>query len=279
MRLMRVGPAGTERPALMDAGGAIRDLSAHVPDIAGDVLSDAGLARLAALDPATLPVLDPGLRVGPPVGAVGKLVCVGLNYADHAAETGAPIPAEPVLFGKAITALSGPYDDVIRPRGSVALDYEVELAIVIGAVTRDVTPDQAMAHVAGFALFNDVSERDWQKHRSGQWIKGKSHDSFGPLGPWLVTRDAVDVGNLRLTCDVNGVRRQDGSTANLIFGVPFIVSYISQFMTLLPGDVIPTGTPAGVAMGMTPPGWLVPGDVVELSITGLGTQRQVVRAP
>lgn len=278
MKLLRVGPMGAERPAMLDASGAIRDLGGVVPDIAGAVLSDSGLEALRGIDPASLPLVAPRTRIGAPVGGVGKLVCVGLNYADHAAESGAAIPAEPVLFGKAITALSGPYDDVIRPASSVSLDYEVELAIVIGTRAQNVSEADALAHVAGFAVFNDVSERDWQKHRAGQWIKGKSHDSFGPLGPWLVTRDAVDTSALALTCDVNGVRRQSGSTADLIFGVPFIVSYISQFMTLLPGDVIPTGTPAGVAMGMKPPQWLQPGDVVELGITGLGTQRQIVRS-
>jgi len=278
MKLMRVGTTGAERPALLDDGGTIRDLSGVVDDIAGEVLSDAGLDRLRALDPASLPALDPGLRIGPCVGRVGKFVCVGLNYADHARETGSPIPAEPVLFGKAVSALSGPNDAVPRPRGATRLDYEVELAIVIGTRAQYVTQDDAMAHVAGFALFNDVSEREFQKDRGGQWIKGKSHDGFGPLGPWLVTRDAFDPSDAAMWCDVNGQRRQTGSTATMIFGVAHIVSYVSQFMTLHPGDVIPTGTPPGVAMGMTPPGWVQPGDVVTLGIEGLGTQRQTIVA-
>lgn len=277
MKLLRVGPKGSERPALLDPSGVLRDLSGQVDDIAGKVLSDAGLARLRALDSTTLPVVSDGIRVGPCVGRIGKLCCVGLNYSDHAAETGHPIPEEPVLFGKAVTSVSGPHDDIETPRGSDALDYEVEIAIVIGKRAKNVGEANALDHVAGYAVFNDVSERSFQNKRSGQWLKGKSHDSFGPLGPWLVTRDEVaDVGNLAMHLDVNGERRQTGSTATMIFSIPVIVSYISQFMTLNPGDVIPTGTPPGVAMGMTPQRWLQPGDVVELGIEGLGTQRQTV---
>jgi len=280
MKLMRVGPKGAERPALLDASGTIRDLSGRVEDIAGKALSDAGLAALRALDPTTLPVVPEGVRIGPCVGRIGKLCCVGLNYADHAAETGAPIPEEPVLFGKAVTSVSGPYDDIETPRGSDALDYEVEIAIVIGKTAKNVSESNALDHVAGYALFHDVSERTFQAKRSGQWIKGKSHDTFGPLGPWLVTRDEVaDVGNLAMFLDVNGERRQTGSTATMIFGIAHIVSYISQFMTLHPGDVIPTGTPPGVALGMKEPKWLKPGDVIELGIEGLGTQRQTVLPP
>jgi len=276
MRLMRVGAPGAERPAMLDGGGRIRDLSGLVDDIAGETLSDAGLDRLRGVDPEDLPELAPGTRVGPCVGRVGKLVCVGLNFTDHARETGAAIPSEPVLFGKAVSSLAGPDDAVPRPRGSARLDHEVELAIVIGARAQYVPQDEAMSRVAGFALFNDVSEREFQKDRGGQWIKGKSHDGFAPLGPWLVTRDAFDPAGRAMTCRVNGALRQNGTTDDMIFSCTAIVSYISQFMTLHPGDVIPTGTPAGVAMGMDPPGWLVPGDVVEIAIDGLGTQRQEI---
>lgn len=277
MKLMRVGPKGAEKPALMDAGGTIRDLSAHVRDIAGEVLSDAGLAKLRALDPATLPAVPAGARIGACVGGIGKLCCVGLNYSDHAIETGNPIPEEPVLFGKAVTSVCGPNDDTETPRGSDKLDYEVEIAIVIGKTAKNVSEADAMSHVAGYAVFNDVSERTFQTQRGGQWVKGKSHDTFGPLGPWLVTRDEVpDPGNLAMFLDVNGERRQNGSTKTMIFGIAHIVSYISQFMTLHPGDVIPTGTPPGVALGMKQPKWLKPGDVVELGIEGLGTQKQTI---
>lgn len=278
MKLLRVGPKGAEKPAILDAEGRPRDLSGEVDDIAGEVLSDAELERLRRLDPAALPEVPEGTRIGPCVGRIGKLVCVGLNYRDHAEETGHPIPTEPVLFGKAVTAVCGPYDDIETPRGADALDYEVEIAIVIGTRAKYVDESDAMRHVAGYAVFNDVSERSFQNKRAGQWIKGKSHDSFGPLGPWLVTRDEVaEVGALDMFLDVNGERRQTGSTRTMIFPVATIVSYISQFTTLEPGDVIPTGTPPGVAMGMKPPRWLKPGDVVELGIEGLGTQRQTVR--
>jgi 5-carboxymethyl-2-hydroxymuconate isomerase len=277
MKLLRVGPTGFERPALLDQTGILRDLSGQVDDIAGEALSDNGLARLRALDPATLPVVPAGIRVGPCVGGIGKLCCVGLNYADHARESGLPIPEEPILFGKAVSAICGAHDDIETPRGSDALDYEVEIAIVIGKRAKNVAEAQALSHVAGYAVFNDVSERTFQTKRSGQWIKGKSHDTFGPLGPWLVTRDEIpNPGNLAMFLDVNGERRQTGNTSTMIFGVAHIVSYISQFMTLHPGDVIPTGTPPGVAMGMKPPRWLNPGDVIELGIEGLGEQRQTV---
>jgi 5-carboxymethyl-2-hydroxymuconate isomerase len=277
MKLLRVGPKGSERPALLDPAGTLRDLSGQIDDIAGEALSDAGLARLRALDPTTLPVVPDGIRIGPCVGQIGKLCCVGLNYSDHAAETGAKVPEEPILFGKAVTSVSGPNDDIETPRGSDALDYEVEIAIVIGKQAKNVSEANALDHVAGYAVFNDVSERTFQAKRSGQWIKGKSHDTFGPLGPWLVTRDEVpDPGNLDMFLDVNGDRRQTGNTRTMIFGIAHIVSYISQFMTLNPGDVVPTGTPPGVALGMTPPRWLNPGDIVELGIEGLGKQRQTV---
>lgn len=279
MKLMRVGPKGAEKPAILDADGTIRDLSAHVSEIDGAALAPESLARLAAIDPSSLPAVAGGTRIGACVGSIGKLCCVGLNYSDHAAETGAEVPPEPILFGKAVTSVSGPNDDIETPRGSDALDYEVEIAIVIGARARYIDEADALGHVAGYAVFNDVSERSFQNKRGGQWIKGKSHDSFGPLGPWLVTRDEVDVGALDMFLDVNGERRQSGSTRTMIFSVARIVSYISQFLTLEPGDVIPTGTPPGVAMGMKPPRWLSPGDVVELGIEGLGTQRQTVLPP
>jgi 2-keto-4-pentenoate hydratase/2-oxohepta-3-ene-1,7-dioic acid hydratase in catechol pathway len=277
MKLLRVGPKGAEKPALLDPSGTLRDLSGHIDDIAGEALSDARLARLRALDPTTLPAITGDIRTGACVGQIGKLCCVGLNYSDHAAETGNPIPEEPILFGKAVTSVTGPNDDIETPRGSDALDYEVEIAIVIGKRAKNVSESNALDYVAGYAVFNDVSERTFQTKRSGQWLKGKSHDSFGPLGPWLVTRDEVaDVANLAMHLDVNGERRQTGNTSTMIFSIPHIVAYISQFMTLNPGDVIPTGTPPGVAMGMKPPAWLMPGDVVELGIEGLGQQRQTV---
>ena len=277
MKLLRVGPKGAERPALLDPAGILRDLSGQVDDIARAVLSDAGLAQLRALDPATLPIVPEGARIGPCVGRIGKLCCVGLNYSDHAAETGHPIPGEPTLFGKAVTSISGPNDAIETPRGSDALDYEVEIAIVIGKRAKNVSEADALDHIAGYAVFNDVSERSFQTRRGGQWIKGKSHDTFGPLGPWLVTRDEVaDAGNLAMFLDVNGERRQTGNTATMIFSIPHIVAYISQFMTLNPGDVIPTGTPPGVALGMKPPKFLQPGDIIDLGIEGLGTQRQTV---
>jgi len=277
MKLLRAGPKGAERPALLDPAGILRDLSGQIDDIAGAVLSDAGLAQLRALDPASLPIVPEGARIGPCVGRIGKLCCVGLNYSDHAAETGHPIPGEPILFGKAVSAVSGPNDAIETPRGSDALDYEIEIAIVIGKRAKNVSEADALDHIAGYAVFNDVSERSFQTRRGGQWIKGKSHDTFGPLGPWLVTRDEVaDAGNLAMHLDVNGERRQTGNTATMIFPIPVIVSYISQFMTLEPGDVIPTGTPPGVALGMKPPRWLTPGDTIDLGIEGLGTQRQTV---
>ncbi|WP_206454222.1 fumarylacetoacetate hydrolase family protein [Aurantimonas marina] len=277
MKLVRYGPSGEEKPGLVDADGTLRDLSAHVGDIAGEVLSEAGLAKLKALDPSSLPVVDGWPRMGPCVGQIQKIVCIGLNYSDHAAETGAEVPSEPIIFAKALSALCGPNDDVEMPRGSTALDWEVELAIVIGTKAKYVEEADAMDHVAGFAIMNDVSERDFQTKRMGQWTKGKSHDTFGPLGPWLVTRDELgDVHNLAMWLDVNGERRQTGSTNTLIFNVPHIVSYLSQFMTLMPGDVISTGTPPGVGMGMKPPKYLEVGDVMALGIEGLGEQKQTV---
>lgn len=276
MKLLRYGPKGAEKPGLWD-GDAIRDLSGHIDDVTGATLDPATLARLAAIDVAGLPLIGDDPRIGACVGNVGKLACVGLNYTDHAIETGNPIPTEPVLFGKAVTAINGPYDDIEMPRGSTMLDWEIELAIVIGTRAKNVPEDQAMDHVAGFAIFNDVSERDFQINKGGQWMKGKSHDTFGPLGPWMVTKDEIaDVGNLDMTLDVSGTRRQTGNTKTFIFSPAHVVSYISRFMTLMPGDVIPTGTPPGVGLGMKPQVFLKDGDVVELSITGLGQQRSRV---
>jgi 2-keto-4-pentenoate hydratase/2-oxohepta-3-ene-1,7-dioic acid hydratase in catechol pathway len=279
MKLLRYGPKGQEKPGLVDDGGQIRDLSAHIADLAGDALSPAGLARLKSLDSASLPIVSGTPRLGACVGTVPKIVAVGLNYADHAAEAGMKPPAEPILFMKATSSLNGPHDDVIIPKNSVKSDWEVELGIVIGSVTRHVEIDQALAHVAGYCVVNDVSERAWQIERGGQWDKGKSADTFCPIGPWLVTTDEVpDPQVLDLFLDVNGVRRQTGNTRTMIFGAAFLVSYISQFMTLMPGDVIPTGTPPGVGMGMKPPSFLKPGDQIRLGIDGLGEQRQRVIA-
>ncbi|MHA7883227.1 fumarylacetoacetate hydrolase family protein [Nitratireductor rhodophyticola] len=277
MKLLRYGPAGREKPGMLAADGTLRDLSGVVDDIAGDVISPAGLDRLRAIDPQTLPAVDGNPRLGPCVAGLQKIICIGLNYSDHAAETGAEPPEEPIVFAKALNALCGPNDDVELPRGSKALDWEVELAVIIGSKTKYVSEADAMDHVAGFAIMNDVSERDYQTKRSGQWTKGKSHDTFGPLGPWLVTRDEVaDPHNLDMWLDVNGERRQTGNSNTLIFNVPHVVSYLSQFMTLMPGDVISTGTPPGVGMGMKPPQYLKAGDVMTLSIAGLGEQRQTV---
>ncbi|MDR5653838.1 fumarylacetoacetate hydrolase family protein [Ruixingdingia sedimenti] len=275
MKLLRYGPPGQERPGLLDACGTIRDLSAHVDDIAGAALAPEGLARIAALDPASLPAVTGGPRIGPCVGGVGKFVCVGLNYSDHAAETGAKPPPEPILFMKATSAICGPEDDVIIPKGSEKTDWEAELAVVIGRTARHVPKATALEHVAGYCVANDLSERAFQSERSGQWTKGKSSDTFGPIGPWLVTRDEVpDPQALRLWLEVDGTRRQDGTTANMIFSVACLISYISQFMSLHPGDIISTGTPAGVGLGMKPPTFLRPGQVVTLGVEGLGVQRQ-----
>ncbi len=279
MKLLRHGPVGAEKPGIVDAEGRVRDLIGVVDDIAGEVLTPEGLARIAAVDPMTLPLVAEDARIGPCVGRVGKFLCIGLNYADHAAETGAPIPKEPILFMKATSAICGPNDDVLIPRGSEKTDWEVELGVVIGARAKYVSEADAMAHVAGYCVVNDVSERAFQTERGGQWTKGKSCDTFGPIGPWLVTRDEVaDPQNLKLMLSVNGVTRQNGSTQTMIFGVAHLVSYLSQFMTLEPGDVITTGTPPGVGMGMKPQVYLRAGDVVELEVEGLGRQRQVFRA-
>ncbi|WP_353476397.1 fumarylacetoacetate hydrolase family protein (plasmid) [Salipiger sp. H15] len=277
MKLLRYGPVGAERPGLLDADGNIRDLGGIVADIDGAALSPEGLARIAALDHAVLPLVEGTPRIGSAIARPGKFLCVGLNYADHARETGKEPPAEPVLFGKATTALCGPYDDVEIPRGSDRTDWEIELGIVIGTRAKYVSEAEALDHVAGYVLVNDVSERRFQSERGGQWIKGKSHDTFGPVGPWMVTRDEIaDVQDIDLWLDVDGERRQTGNTRTMIFGVAHLVHYISQFMTLEPGDIIATGTPPGVGLGMKPQTFLKAGQVVTLGATGLGEQRQVM---
>lgn len=275
MKLLRHGPAGAEKPALLDADGKVRDLSGIIADIGGAALSDASLKQLASIDPKSLPEVSP-VRIGPCVAGTRKFICVGLNYSDHAKETGKEPPEEPILFMKALSAMIGPDDDVEIPRTSLKADWEVELGIVIGTRAKYVSEENALDHVAGYCVVNDVSERAFQSERGGQWTKGKSHDTFGPIGPWLVTRDDVpDPQNLSLWLDVDGVRRQTGTTANMIFGVRHLVSYISQFMTLEPGDIIATGTPPGVGMGIKPePVFLKPGQVMTLGIEGLGSQRQ-----
>lgn len=279
MKLVRYGPAGHEKPGVIDGEGRVRDLSAHVADLDAAALAPAALARLAALDPSALPLVDGNPRLGVPVAGIGNLVCVGLNYRDHAIEAGMEIPDEPVLFMKSTNSLNGPHDPVVLPRGGEKGDWEVELAMVIGTTARYVSEEEALGHVAGYCICNDVSERSFQLERGGQWVKGKSCDTFAPLGPWLVTADEVpDPQSLGLWLDVSGERMQHGTTANMIFGVAYLVSYISRFMTLAPGDVISTGTPAGVGLGRKPPRYLRPGDVMALGIDGLGVQRQEVVA-
>lgn len=279
MKLIRYGPPGAEKPGLIDNDGQMRDLSGHVHDITGLVLDDRSLGRLRDVDPQSLPRVDRDSRLGPCVGQVGKVVCVGLNYSDHAAETGSPTPKEPILFFKATSAIIGPNDNVMIPRDSIRTDWEVELGIVIGSETRYVEEADAFSHVAGYCVVNDVSERDFQTKRGGQWVKGKSADTFCPMGPWLVTRDEVpDPQGLDMWLDVNGERQQDSSTSNMIFSAAFLVSYISRFMSLQAGDVIATGTPAGVGMGRNPQVWLAAGQTMRLGIQGLGEQRQFVVA-
>jgi 2-keto-4-pentenoate hydratase/2-oxohepta-3-ene-1,7-dioic acid hydratase in catechol pathway len=279
MKLVRYGDPGRERPGMIDAKGALHDLADHVADIDGAALVPESLDMLRGLETARLSLVHGDHRLGPPIAKVGKVIAVGLNYADHAAESGLEVPKEPVLFMKATSAISGPYDDVILPRGSKKGDWEVELAIVIGKEARYVSEEEAADHVAGYTICNDVSERHFQTERSGQWVKGKSADTFCPLGPWLVTADEIaDPQALDLWLDVNGERMQSGSTKTMVAGVHRLVSYISQFMSLQPGDVIPTGTPPGVGMGMKPQRWLKSGDEMRLGITGLGEQRQRVRA-
>ncbi|UWQ80104.1 fumarylacetoacetate hydrolase family protein [Leisingera sp. S132] len=280
MKLLRYRLGSEVLPGLLDSSGAIRDLSAHVPDIAGEALSESALARLAALDPVTLPLVEGKPDLAPCVGQPGKFLGIGLNYTDHAEEMDMDLPEHPILFLKATSSISGPDDDVILPRGSVATDWEVELGVVIGTKAKYVTEAEALDHVAGYCVINDVSERDFQTKLTGQWTKGKSCDTFGPTGPWLVTRDEVpDPQNLWLTCDVNGIRRQTGSTRRMVFTVAQIISHLSELMTLHPGDVIATGTPPGVGMGAKPePVYLKNGDVMRLEIEGLGVQTQEVRA-
>lgn len=277
MKLLRFGPEGAEKPGLLDANGAIRDLSAHMADLAGDVLGD--LSRVAKIDPETLPLVPGNPRIGPCVAGTGKFMCIGLNYADHAAESGMPVPPEPVLFMKATSAICGPNDPIIIPRGSIKTDWEVELGVVIGKRAKYVNEADALAHVAGYCVINDVSERAFQTERAGQWTKGKSCDNFGQTGPWLVTPDEVgDPQNLTMWLTVNGEKVQNGSTCTMVYGVAHLISYLSQFMTLHPGDIISTGTPPGVGLGMKPPRYLKAGDVVELGIQGLGEQKQQVIA-
>lgn len=279
MKLVRYGAAGAEKPGMLDSGGKIRDLSGLIPDISGETLAPASLARLRALDPKSLPEVSGTPRLGACVARVGKIVAVGLNYRDHAAETGAALPKEPMIFMKAVSALCGPNDDIMRPRGSNQLDWEVELAVVIGTRAKYVPLDKAFDHVAGYAIMNDVSERAFQKDRGGQFTKGKSADTFAPLGPWLVTADEIpEPQALKMWTDVDGVRMQNGTTADMVFGVKFLVSELSNFMTFEPGDVITTGTPAGVAAGRTPPNYLKPGQIVEMGVEGLGRQRCKVAA-
>jgi 2,4-didehydro-3-deoxy-L-rhamnonate hydrolase len=279
VKLVRYGPRGQEKPGMLDAAGRLRDLSAHVADIAGAALSPEGLDKLRALDPESLPLIEGEPRIGPCVGAVGKFLCIGLNYADHAAESGLTVPPEPVMFTKATSAIIGPADDVVIPRGSVKTDWEVELGIVIGSLAKYVSKADAPKHIAGYCVINDVSEREYQLERHGTWDKGKGCDTFGPIGPWLVTADEVpDPSNLPMWLEVNGKRFQDGSTATMVYKPAFLVSYLSQFMSLMPGDVISTGTPPGVGMGQKPPQYLKAGDRMELGIEGLGVQRQNVVA-
>lgn len=276
MKLLRIGPKGREKPALLDCEGRLRELTSVVDDLAGDTLSPASLAKIRSVQAEGLPrVEDSSVRIGACVGRIGKFVCIGLNYSDHAAETGAKIPAEPVIFNKWTSAVCGPYDDVEIPRGSHKTDWEVELGVVIGSPGRYIEERDALAHVAGYCIVNDVSERSFQLERSGTWDKGKGCDTFGPIGPWLVTVDEVlDPNALSMWLEVDGRRQQDGNTGNMIFRVPFLVSYLSQFMSLQAGDVISTGTPAGVGLGHRPPVFLRPGQVMTLGIEGLGTQQQ-----
>jgi 2-keto-4-pentenoate hydratase/2-oxohepta-3-ene-1,7-dioic acid hydratase in catechol pathway len=275
MKLMRVGAPGAEKPAILAADGTIRDLSAHVADIGGAAIGPEGLAKIAAIDTASLPVVSADTRIGACVAGTGKFICIGLNYSDHAAETGATVPPEPIIFMKATSAIVGPNDNVLIPRGSEKTDWEVELAVIIGKTAKYVSEDDALDYVAGYAVSDDVSERAFQTERSGQWTKGKSCDTFGPIGPWLVTKDEIaDPQNLGMWLTVNGQKFQDGSTKTMVYGVQYLVSYLSQFMSLHPGDVISTGTPPGVGMGQKPPRYLKHGDIVELGIEGLGTQKQ-----
>ncbi|MFZ1726027.1 MAG: fumarylacetoacetate hydrolase family protein [Albidovulum sp.] len=281
MRFLRFGTKGQEKPGLLDQDGRVRDLSGHIADLSGAALLPENLARLASIDPGALPLVpgnpQAGLRLGPCVGHVGKFICIGLNYADHAAESGMAVPDEPVIFNKWTSAISGPDDDVLIPRGATKTDWEVELAIVIGRGGKYIEETDALSHVAGYCTANDVSERAYQMERGGTWDKGKGCDTFGPIGPWLVTPDALgDLANLSMWLEIDGKRRQNGSTATMIFSVPFLISYVSRFMSLQPGDIISTGTPPGVGMGQKPPVYLQGGEVMRLGIDGLGVQTQRV---
>jgi len=279
MKLMRHGAKGAEKPALVDAQGRVRDLSGVLPDITAETLTPTGLKRLREIDPASLPVVAQPGRIGLPWRGMGKFICVGLNYADHAAESGVPVPPEPVLFMKTTSALIGCNDPVVLPQGSLKSDWEVELGVVIGSQTRYVSEADALKHVAGYCVVNDLSEREYQLERGGTWDKGKGCDTFGPVGPWMVSADEVpDPQALGMWLEVNGKRFQNGSTSTMVFGVAHLVSYISRFMTLYPGDLISTGTPPGVGLGQKPPLYLKPGDEMRLSIEGLGEQRQRVFA-
>jgi 2-keto-4-pentenoate hydratase/2-oxohepta-3-ene-1,7-dioic acid hydratase in catechol pathway len=279
MKLLRYGDVGREQPGVLDASGTIRDLSGIVSDIAGEALLPESIHRLRGIDVRSLPRVPGSPRIGPCVGRVGKFIAIGLNYSDHAAESGMAVPAEPIVFMKATSCIMGPCDDIVIPRGSLKTDWEVELGIVIGKPAKYVDESDAFDHIAGFCVINDISERKFQLEGTGQWVKGKSADSFGPIGPWLVTADEiVDWQNLGLWLEVNGRRHQNGSTSRMIFGVPHLVSYLTRFMSLQPGDVIATGTPPGVGHGMKPPVYLRPGDEVRLGIEGLGEQRQHVVA-
>ena len=277
MKLLRYGPAGAEKPGLLDSTGAIRDLSGVVPDISRETLLPQSIAGLRKLDPDSLPRVNGRPRIGPCVGQVGKFICIGLNYSDHAAESGMAVPTEPIVFMKATSCIVGPNDNIELPRGSQKTDWEVELGVVIGKPAKYVTEQDALSHVAGYCVVHDVSERAYQLEGTGQWVKGKSADTFGPIGPWLVTADEVaDCGNLNLWLEVDGHRYQDGSTKTLIFGVPFLISYLSKFMSMQPGDIITTGTPPGVGHGKKPPIYLRDGNVVRLGVEGLGEQQQTV---
>jgi 2-keto-4-pentenoate hydratase/2-oxohepta-3-ene-1,7-dioic acid hydratase in catechol pathway len=277
MKLLRVGDAGEERPAIMDANGTLRDLSEVVNDIAGAALLPTSIERLRNIDPVDLPLVMGKPRIGPCVGSVGKFICIGLNYSDHAAESGMAVPAEPVVFMKATSAICGPYDNVIIPRASEKTDWEVELGVVIGSEARYITEQEALSYVAGYCVVNDLSERAFQLEGTGQWVKGKSADTFGPIGPWLVTTDEIpNPQALDLSLEVDGHKYQNGSTSTMVFGVAQLISYLSRFMSLQPGDIISTGTPPGVGLGQKPPVYLRPGNVIHLGIEGLGEQRQTV---
>ncbi len=279
MKLLRYGEPGAERPALLDSNGEIRELYSVIPDISGDALSPASIDQLRQIDPATLPLVHGTRRIGPCVAGVGKFICIGLNYSDHAAESGMTLPSEPIVFMKATSAICGPDDDVVIPRGSTKTDWEVELGVVIGSTAKYVSQDDALSHVAGYCVVNDLSERAFQLEGTGQWVKGKSADTFGPIGPWLVTADEVpDPQALGLWLEVDGHRYQNGNTRTMLFGVSYLISYLSRFMSLHPGDIISTGTPPGVGLGQKPPIYLRPGNVMTLAIDGLGQQQQRVVA-